>query len=110
MGDPGPHPGLAPIHLPAVPGHAPGMLPGIAELTTGVSAYSTPAYSMGMHSASPVPSGSGSPYLPGMPYYQPAELPGNVKRGASPGPSYGEASRRRHMDVRYDESGRGHAP
>ena len=85
------------------------MLPGIAELTTGVSAFNTPAYSVGMHSVSPVHSSSDSPYLPNipMPYYQPTEPPGSSKHGASPGPGYREVNRQRHMDFRYDEAGRG---
>lgn len=96
-------PGLAPIHLPASQGRGSGMLPGIAELTTGVSPYSTPAYSMGMHSVSPVHSAVGSPYLPGVPHYQPAEPPGGSKRPGSPGMMHRETSRPRHMDLRYEE-------
>lgn len=110
MGDLGPQTGLAPIHLPPVPGQGSGMLPGIAELTTGVSPYSTPAYSVGMHSASPVQSASGSPYLSGMPYYHPAEAPGSSKRPASPASSHREANRRRNMGARYEEGERGYMP
>ena len=110
MAELGSHPGLAPIHLPAVPAQGSGMLPGIAALTTGVSPYSTPAYSVGMHSASPVHSASASPYLSGMPYYQSVEPPGGLKRSTSPGPSYREASRRRPTDPRYDEVERRHMP
>lgn len=106
MAELGPHPGLAPIHLPAVPGQGSGMLPGIAELTTGVSPYSTPAYSVGMHSASPVQSASSSSYLAGMPYHQPAEQQRSSNRPASPASSYREANRRRHMDARYEEAER----
>ena len=102
MSELGPHPGLAPIQLPAVPGHGGGMLPGIAELTTGVSPYSTPAYSVGMHSASPVQSAGGSPYLPGGPYYQPAEPSSSSKRPTSPRSSYRDANQRRFTDVRYE--------
>ncbi|SPO03429.1 related to DRPLA protein [Cephalotrichum gorgonifer] len=106
MTDLGPAPGLAPIHLPAVQGRGSGMLPGIAELTTGVSPFSTPAYSMGMHSISPVQSAGGSPYLSGASYYQPAEPGGSSKRPASPDSSYRETRPRRHMDLRYEEERR----
>ncbi|TDZ66008.1 Myb-related protein A [Colletotrichum trifolii] len=106
MGGMGPGgPGLAPIQgLP--PGRGAGMLPGVAELTTGVSPYSTPAYAMGgMPTASPVPSARASPgpMLPAL-HYPPPEPPGS-KRRASPGTEMGsrETSRRRHLDPRQEE-------
>lgn len=98
-------PGLAPIQgLP--PSRGSGMLPGVAELTTGVSPYSTPAYAMGgMPTASPVPSARASPgpLLPAL-HYQPHE-PAGSKRRASPGTEMGarETSRRRHLDPRQEE-------
>lgn len=103
---PGPGPGLAPIQgLP--PGRGAGMLPGVAELTTGVSPYSTPAYAMGgMPTASPVPSARASPgpLLPAL-HYPPPHEPAGSKRRASPGTEMGsrETSRRRHLDPRQEE-------
>ena len=82
-----------------------GLLPGVAELTTGVSPYSTPAYSMGVPSASPVPSATASPgpLLPTLSY--PMEAAGAAKRRASPEISSRETTRRRHLDPRH-ETGR----
>lgn len=77
----------------------PGMLPTFAELTTGVSPYSTPAYSAGLPSASPVPSSTASPgpYMP-LSYPPLDSAAGTSKRRRSPeGPPY-ETSRRRHFD------------
>ncbi|KAI8634137.1 hypothetical protein F5Y19DRAFT_200801 [Xylariaceae sp. FL1651] len=100
-GYPHPHSGgpLAPIQTQNPPPR-PGMLPSVAELTTGVSPYSTPAYSVGVPSASPVHSGTGSPG----PYMQPFGYPpldsasSASKRRRSPEvPSY-ETTRRRHHD------------
>lgn len=110
-------------------------LPSLAEITTGVSPYSTPAYSLGASPApsqtsSPVPglaafstaprSGYGfggpgpSPALPGLSYPpiqmgSGPELPG-IKRRASPNfePRDARESRRRYMpSPRYDDDGRG---
>lgn len=100
MADLGPPQGLAPLHLPAAQGHGGGFLPGIAELTTGMSPYSTPAYSAGMHSVSPVHSSGESPYGPGLPYNPAVDPSSSFKRSASPG--FGYASRQRHMDPRQD--------
>ncbi|KAK3946169.1 MYB DNA-binding domain-protein [Diplogelasinospora grovesii] len=44
---PGHGPGLAPIHQPTTTSRGGNMLPSVAELTTGISPYSTPAYSAG---------------------------------------------------------------
>ncbi|KAI0205503.1 hypothetical protein F4808DRAFT_236252 [Astrocystis sublimbata] len=94
---------LAPIQTHNPPPR-PGMLPSVAELTTGVSPYSTPAYSMGMPSASPIHSATASPgpYMPplGYPHLDPAS--GGSKRRRSPdGPPY-ETNRRRHLDAPPD--------
>ncbi|QBZ60309.1 hypothetical protein PoMZ_07249 [Pyricularia oryzae] len=116
LGDPGmmygsappPRHNLAPIHTETLPpptaGRGGGMLPGVSELTTGVSPYSTPAYSMGMPGTSPVHSQTASPgpFLSTPSSYQLMD-PSGVKRRASPG--YGpEASRRRQYDPRSDDS------
>lgn len=60
---------LAPIQTQKAP-QRPGMLPTFAELTTGVSPYSTPAYSAGLPRASLVPSSTASPrpYIPPLGY------------------------------------------
>ncbi len=98
--------GLAPIQTVAQQRRE-GMLPGVAELTTGVSPYRTPAYSTGVASASPVPSQTASPgpLLPGLGAYPGLEQAGG-KRRASPelGP---RETRRRHLDPRYDDGGGG---
>ncbi|KAH8888214.1 hypothetical protein GQ53DRAFT_767719 [Thozetella sp. PMI_491] len=94
----GPGPGLAPIQT-GMQGR--GMLPSVAELTTGISPYSTPAYSAGVPSASPVPSATASPgpFLPALSGYPPVESPASAaKRRASPQADIREASRRRHHD------------
>ncbi|KKA26939.1 hypothetical protein TD95_001059 [Thielaviopsis punctulata] len=70
-----PHSELAPLH-PQQHSHArsSGLLPSVAELTTGVSPYSTPAYSMGGHSLSPVAQSEpspGPPLLPSISGYPP---------------------------------------
>lgn len=100
------HPGfgLAPIHT-AAQGRG-GLLPSVAELTTGVSPYSTPAYSAGVASASPVHSGTASPgpLLPSLYSYPPLE-PVGAKRPASPEIPPRETSRRRHLDPRLDGGG-----
>ena len=73
-----------------------GMLPGVAELTTGISPYSTPAYSVsgggagagGYPSASPIHSATASPgpgtLLPALSPYPTLEPAGTVKRRPSP--------------------------
>lgn len=100
---PAPGPGLPPIQPPGgrerggVGGVGGGMqLPSVAELTTGVSPYSTPAYSLGGMSASP--SATASPrtsVLQGPPLtYSPGDSAS--KRGRSTPDSGREATRRRH--------------
>jgi hypothetical protein len=99
-----PGPGLAPIQTM---GHGRGgLLPSVAELTTGVSPYSTPAVSVGVASASPVHSGTASPgpLLPSLGSYPPLE-PIGAKRRASPDMHHRETSRRRHLDPRADPGG-----
>lgn len=56
-----PGPGLPPIQ-PGAPGQGRGgTLPGVAELTTGISPYSTPAYSLSVPTTSPAASSTASP-------------------------------------------------
>ncbi|KAL7623850.1 hypothetical protein AAE478_005406 [Parahypoxylon ruwenzoriense] len=102
-----PHHGvpLAPIQAQNQPPR-PGMLPGVAELTTGISPYSTPAYSMPMPmpGASPVPSAMASPgpYMTAM-SYSPLEPAGSKRRRSSDNNSFSpDMSRRRHVDPRAD--------
>ncbi|OAA66473.1 myb DNA-binding domain containing protein [Niveomyces insectorum RCEF 264] len=97
-------------------GGAAGALPSFAEITTGVSPYSTPAYSLG---ASPAPSQTASPgpgpLLPGLSSYPPghggsggrsSEPPtsagGSGKRRASPNMEPREQRRRYLQSPRYD--------
>ncbi|KAK7724277.1 hypothetical protein SLS64_000611 [Diaporthe eres] len=106
---PAPGPGLAPIQTPG--GRERGVtgamhLPSVAELTTGVSPYSTPAYSLSRASASP--SATASPRqtaLQASPlgYGEPSSIggggpatPGSGKRGRSSPDAGREAIRRRH--------------
>ncbi|ROT40283.1 myb-like DNA-binding domain-containing protein [Sodiomyces alkalinus F11] len=90
--------GLPPIHSHPPP-RGQDSLPGLAELTTGVSPYNTPAYSMAPPGMSPGPPTKASPgsFLPPVQYQQPHE-PTRYKRRASPGTDMGhrETSRRRH--------------
>ena len=98
---PGPSLGLAPIQTGSFSQGRGGMLPSVAELTTGVSPYSTPAYSAGVPSASPVHSATASPgpYLPALSNYPPPpqqpEPSSAGKRRASPDYGSRETSRRR---------------
>lgn len=113
--------GLAPIQTAGLgPGPGQGIrgatvLPSVAELTTGVSPYSTPAYSIsgagagggggaGPSSTSPVHSATASPgpLLPALSPYPPLEPPGIGKRRASPdvGGGVREPTRRRHLQPR----------
>lgn len=86
---------LAPIQAQGQP-RPPGMLPGLAELTTGVSPYSTPAYSVGIPSVSPAQSATASPgpFVHTLSY--PPLEPVGSKRRRSPDNVSPEASRRRH--------------
>ncbi|KAK3683567.1 hypothetical protein B0T22DRAFT_443602 [Podospora appendiculata] len=96
---PGPGLGLAPIQTSSFGQGRGGMLPSVAELTTGVSPYNTPAYSVGVPSTSPVHSATASPgpFLPTLSSYQPQDLPPGMKRRASPEYGNRETSRRRHL-------------
>ncbi|KAI1266243.1 hypothetical protein F5Y18DRAFT_24699 [Xylariaceae sp. FL1019] len=80
----------------------PAMLPGVAELTTGVSPYSTPAFSTGVPSASPVHSArtSPGPYMPPLAYPSLEPAPGGSKRRRSPESYPYEPNRRRNFDSR----------
>ncbi|KAK0732653.1 hypothetical protein B0T21DRAFT_384877 [Apiosordaria backusii] len=103
--------GLAPIQTTSLgPNQGRGgVLPSVAELTTGISPYSTPAYSVGAPSASPIHSATASPVpmLPPLGYgsssygYSHVESSGS-KRRASPDVGR-EPSRRRHMYPRSDD-------
>ncbi|KAI1431754.1 hypothetical protein GGR50DRAFT_43091 [Xylaria sp. CBS 124048] len=99
-----PHRGgpLAPIQPPQTSSARPGMLPSVAELTTGVSPYSTPAYSVGMPSASPIHSNTASPgpYMPPLGYagLEPSSGSSLSKRRRSQELLPHEASRRRHLE------------
>lgn len=98
-----PGPGLPPLQTGRERGGGGGagamQLPSVAELTTGISPYSTPAYSLGGVSASP--SATASPRasaLQGLPmnYSPEGSLGGSSKRGRSSPDSGREATRRRH--------------
>ncbi|OTB04280.1 hypothetical protein M426DRAFT_155523 [Hypoxylon sp. CI-4A] len=92
---------LAPINTQNQPSR-PGMLPGVAELTTGVSPYSTPAYSIPLPNTSPATNAVASPgpFMTHM-HYGPLEPTGSKRRRS---PDFNalspEMSRRRHLDPR----------
>lgn len=96
-----PGPGLPPIQPGRDRGGSGGMqLPSVAELTTGVSPYSTPAYSLGGVSASPSATASPRAALVQVPpppslSYSP-DGASSSKRGRSSPDSGREATRRRH--------------
>jgi hypothetical protein len=100
---------LAPIQVQSSQSR-PGMLPGLAEFTTGVSPYSTPAYSVGVPTASPAPSSNASPgpFLPTL-TYPPLDSAGS-KRRRSPELSHPEPSRRRHLDPTLEQTIPRHMP
>lgn len=77
----------------------PGILPGVAELTTGVSPYNTMAYSI--PSQSPGPNNTVSPWATHMNYPPPPEPTGS-KRRRSPDTNHHLSPdlRRRHLDPR----------
>lgn len=87
-------PGLAPIHSQPQPRSA-GLLPGVAELTTGVSPYTTPP---SIHSAPMQGSGmnSGPVFPPAIPYASPEST--RAKRRASPDMTYHELSQKRRIE------------
>ncbi|KAI1093786.1 hypothetical protein F5B19DRAFT_104497 [Rostrohypoxylon terebratum] len=90
---------LAPIKTePQSP--LPGMLPGVAELTTGVNPYSTMAYSI--PSQSPGPSNAVSPWATNLNYPPPPQEPTGSKRRRSPDTNHHLSPdfRRRHVDAR----------
>ncbi|KAI2465727.1 hypothetical protein F4781DRAFT_435145 [Annulohypoxylon bovei var. microspora] len=89
---------LAPINTESQP-PLPATLPGVAELTTGVSPYSTMAYSL--PSASPGPSHTPSPWTSRTLGYSQTPEPTGSKRRRSPEASYlSPEMRRRHLDPR----------
>lgn len=87
---------LAPIQTQSQ--SRPGTLPGLAELTTGVSPYSTPAYSIGIPTVSPAHSATASPgpFFSAMTY--PAIDSAGSKRRRSPDLGPGDPNRRRQLD------------
>lgn len=85
-----PGPGLPPIQNQPQP--RAGMLPGVAELTTGMSPYTTPATQV-----PPMPTtASPGPLLPHLSGYSSIE-PAGAKRRASPDRAQHETSHRRRM-------------
>ncbi|KAM0814930.1 putative Myb-like DNA-binding domain-containing protein [Seiridium cardinale] len=88
----------------------PGVLPGLAELTTGVSPYSTPAYSIGVPTASPAQSSTASPgpFLPAITY--PPLEPAGSKRRRSPDLGSQDPNRRRHLDPGLEQTIPRHMP
>jgi hypothetical protein len=104
---------IAPIQTAGPPGRAGGFLPSVAELTTGVSPYSTPAYSLGpLPGVSPdVSAGAGQGSGPGPTVpassrysYGPPDDPSTSKRRGSPSEGPREPTRRRHLDPPYDNT------
>lgn len=92
--------GLPPIHHHP-PARGPGSLPGLAELTTGVSPYNMPVYPMvpaGMSSGPPTKASASPGLAPSPVQYQQTHEPTRYKRRASPGTDVGyrEFSRRKH--------------
>jgi len=75
----------------------PPMLPSVAEMTTGVSPYNTPAYSISVSMAGGQHGSSPTPILPSIGYPPPRHLPGTSegKRRGSPDVDYRETTRRR---------------
>ncbi|KAF4464702.1 hypothetical protein FALBO_8451 [Fusarium albosuccineum] len=87
-----PGPGLAPIQNQPPPRSA-GMLPGVAELTTGVSPYSTAA---GVPSVGSIATGSQGPLFSSLANYS-METAGTKRRASSPDRLQHEANHRRRM-------------
>lgn len=102
-----PHHGvpLAPIQTQNQPPR-PAMLPGVAELTTGISPYSTPAYSLPPPNTSPALSAASSPnglYMTPL-GYPPLESTGPKRRRGSEINSLSpELNRRRHHHHHLDQ-------
>ncbi|KAI1135892.1 hypothetical protein F5Y05DRAFT_164661 [Hypoxylon sp. FL0543] len=91
---------LAPIHTESQPQRS-GMLPGVAELTTGVSPYSTPAYSLPPPSASPALGATASPgsFMAPIGYPPPLEPTGSKRRRSPDANNVSPDMRRRHLDT-----------
>ncbi|KAM5355655.1 hypothetical protein ACJ41O_002301 [Fusarium nematophilum] len=87
-----PGPGLAPIQSQPPPRSA-GMLPGVAELTTGVSPYSTPA---GAPNVGSIATASQGPLFSSLASYS-MESAGSKRRASSPDRLQREANHRRRM-------------
>ena len=85
-------PGLAPIQNQPPPRSA-GMLPGVAELTTGVSPYSTPA---GAPNVGSIAAASQGPLFSSLASYS-MESAGSKRRASSPDRLQHEANHRRRM-------------
>lgn len=83
----------------------PGLLPSLTELTTGVSAYNTPAYSHSIPTASPSQRRTASPPGPfqSAASFHPLESAGS-KRRRSPEIGPTEGNRRRQLDPRYEHA------
>lgn len=90
-----PGPGLAPIQNQQPPRGA-GMLPGVAELTTGVSPYTTP---VGTPGAGPIVGGTQGPPFPSLASYSMAleSASGSKRRASSPDPFLRDANHRRRL-------------
>lgn len=98
---------LAPIQTQSSQSR-PGMLPGLAELTTGVSPYSTPAYSVSASTVSPAQSSTASPgpFFPAM-TYPPLDQAGSHHRRS---PDYLHPEPRRHVKSEFEQSIPRHMP
>jgi hypothetical protein len=96
---------IAPLHAPGQLGRSGGYLPSVTELTTGISPFSTPAYST---SPFPGPSSGAStergslPPLTGATVFEPPDDQSRGKRRGSPSEGPRDPVRRRHHDPRYD--------
>jgi hypothetical protein len=101
---------LAPIQTQSSHSRAPGILPGLAELTTGVSPYSTPAYSLGAPTASPAHSATASPgpFFPATAYAALDSAGSKRRRSPEMGPH--DPNRRRHLDPGLEKAIPRHMP
>ncbi|KFY81551.1 hypothetical protein V500_11304 [Pseudogymnoascus sp. VKM F-4518 (FW-2643)] len=75
----------------------PPMLPSVAEMTTGMSPYSTPAYSVSASMAGGQPRSSPGSTLPSIGYALPPNLPA-MPEGKSRSPDLGHGGTRRRQD------------